>query len=170
MFSVRRFDCFPLSKGDDTFWFGSKTVGIGILKVMRESFLRVGVRTYLLGGAIDGSEANGIIRDPNFLTLDENGISYGISTRSDAVWKGSCCLITSLEERQEVWNDCRSYKVRDGSNGNIVVEASALRLDREESDWKESNGNERSWHWRKERQTIHSKDNDVREARISKHA
>ncbi|GJR26759.1 hypothetical protein Tco_1102991 [Tanacetum coccineum] len=28
MFSVRRFDCFPLSKGDDTFWFGSKTVGM----------------------------------------------------------------------------------------------------------------------------------------------
>ncbi|GJV46597.1 hypothetical protein Tco_1431133 [Tanacetum coccineum] len=24
MFSVRRFDCFPLSKGDDTFWFGSR--------------------------------------------------------------------------------------------------------------------------------------------------
>ncbi|GJU91076.1 retrovirus-related pol polyprotein from transposon TNT 1-94 [Tanacetum coccineum] len=26
MFSVWRFDCFPLSKGDDTFWFGSKTL------------------------------------------------------------------------------------------------------------------------------------------------
>ncbi|GJX07175.1 hypothetical protein Tco_0195107, partial [Tanacetum coccineum] len=78
---------------------------------------RVGVRTYLLGGAIDGSEANGIIRDPNeeilvvetmaemvmhekvvkmlpskvfhkdissFTPHVRNGISYGISTRSDA--------------------------------------------------------------------------------------
>ncbi|GJV12648.1 hypothetical protein Tco_1354189 [Tanacetum coccineum] len=62
---------------------------------------RVDVRTYLLGGAIDSSEANGIIRDPKLelensrFTFDlvplsyesvdvANRISYGISTRSDA--------------------------------------------------------------------------------------
>ncbi|GJS40574.1 hypothetical protein Tco_0565617 [Tanacetum coccineum] len=28
--------------------------------------------------------------------------------------------------RQEVWNDCRSCKVRDGSNGNLLWEASVL--------------------------------------------
>ncbi|GJV02060.1 hypothetical protein Tco_1335629 [Tanacetum coccineum] len=35
------------------------------------------------------------------------------------ICEGSCRL-TSLE-RQEVWNDCRSYKVRVGSNGNLLV-------------------------------------------------
>ncbi|GKA01968.1 hypothetical protein Tco_0674633 [Tanacetum coccineum] len=40
------------------------------------------------------------------------------------ICKGSCRL-TSLE-RQEVWNDCRSCKVRVGSNGNLWWEASVL--------------------------------------------
>ncbi|GJZ03854.1 hypothetical protein Tco_0537129 [Tanacetum coccineum] len=40
------------------------------------------------------------------------------------ICKGSCRL-TSLE-RQEVWNDCRSCKVRVGSNGNLLWEASVL--------------------------------------------
>ncbi|GJQ96764.1 hypothetical protein Tco_0007903 [Tanacetum coccineum] len=106
MFSVRRFDCFPLSKGDDTFWFGSKTVGpyqLVHVKFEISSWrgARVDVRTYLLGGAIDGSEANGIIRDPKLelessrFTFDlvplsyesvdvVNRILYGIITRSDA--------------------------------------------------------------------------------------
>ncbi|GJV10226.1 hypothetical protein Tco_1351767 [Tanacetum coccineum] len=53
---------------------------------------RVDGRSYLQSGAIDGSEANGIIRDP----------------------------------KQEVWNDCRSYKVRVGSNGDLLWEASVL--------------------------------------------
>ncbi|GJT72783.1 hypothetical protein Tco_1032069 [Tanacetum coccineum] len=53
---------------------------------------RVGGRSYLLSGAIDGSEANRIIRD----------------------------------SKQEVWNDCRSYKVRVGSNGNLLWEASVF--------------------------------------------
>ncbi|GJS13001.1 hypothetical protein Tco_0407473 [Tanacetum coccineum] len=68
MFSVRRFDCFPLSKGDDTFWFGSKTVGMDEslwsefgISSLRGS--RVDGRSYLLSGAIDGSEANIIIHD-----------------------------------------------------------------------------------------------------------
>ncbi|GJY47088.1 hypothetical protein Tco_0436151 [Tanacetum coccineum] len=40
------------------------------------------------------------------------------------ICEGSCCL-TSLE-RQEVLNDCRSCKVRVGSNGNLLWEASVL--------------------------------------------
>ncbi|GJW28315.1 hypothetical protein Tco_0045190 [Tanacetum coccineum] len=80
MFSVRRFDCFPLSKGDDTFWFGSKTVG------MDESlwfvwFARVlvivDVRTYLLGGVINGSKANGIIRNPK-LELESSRFTFDL--------------------------------------------------------------------------------------------
>ncbi|GJW50069.1 hypothetical protein Tco_0091420 [Tanacetum coccineum] len=40
------------------------------------------------------------------------------------ICEGSCRL-TSLE-RQELWNDCRSCKVRVGSNGNLLWEASVL--------------------------------------------
>ncbi|GJW01484.1 hypothetical protein Tco_1556735 [Tanacetum coccineum] len=40
------------------------------------------------------------------------------------IYEGSCCLMSL--ERQEVWNDCRSCKVRVGSNGNLLWEASAL--------------------------------------------
>ncbi|GJU08145.1 hypothetical protein Tco_1124575 [Tanacetum coccineum] len=138
---------------------------------------RVGVRTYLLGGVIDGSEANGIIRDPKLelesshFTFDlvpfsyesvdivvgenwllrhkvrvrENGTKedrgvpkelVGFTPRrrmgfrmelvqgATPICEGSCRL-TSLE-RQEVWNDCRSCKVRVGSNGNFLWEASVL--------------------------------------------
>ncbi|GJR32575.1 hypothetical protein Tco_1108807 [Tanacetum coccineum] len=125
---------------------------------------RVGVRTYLLGGAIDGSEANGIIRDPKLelessrFTFDLVPLSYesvdvvvgenwllrhkaemdlvGFTPRrrigfrmelvqgATPICEGSCRL-TSLE-RQEVWNDCRSCKVRVGSNGNLLWEASVL--------------------------------------------
>ncbi|GJV25670.1 retrovirus-related pol polyprotein from transposon TNT 1-94 [Tanacetum coccineum] len=175
MFPVRHFDCFPLSKGDDAFWLGSKTVG------MDESlwlFGLVGVRTYLLGGAIVGSEANGIIRDPKLelessrFTFDLVPLSYesvdvvvgenwllrhkaemvchekvvkipcvpkeliGFTPRrrigfrmelvqgATSICEGSCRL-TSLE-RKEVWNDCKSCKVRVGSNGNLWWEASVL--------------------------------------------
>ncbi|GJY90369.1 hypothetical protein Tco_0505565, partial [Tanacetum coccineum] len=38
---------------------------------------RVGVRTYLLGGAIDGSEANGIIRDPK-LELESSRFTFDL--------------------------------------------------------------------------------------------
>ncbi|GJX55872.1 hypothetical protein Tco_0285769 [Tanacetum coccineum] len=117
------------------------------------------VRTYLLGGAIDSSEANGIIRDPKLelensrFTFDLVPLSYEsvdvvvgenwllrhkaemvlrrrIGFRMELVQgatpicEGSCRL-TSLE-KQEVWNDCRSCKVRVGSNGNLLWEASVL--------------------------------------------
>ncbi|GKF48894.1 hypothetical protein Tco_0142145 [Tanacetum coccineum] len=102
---------------------------------------RVGVRTYLLGGAIDGSKANGIIHDPKLeiessrVTFDLVPLSYesvdvSMGFRMELVQgatpicEGSCHL-TSLE-RQEVWNDCWSCKVRVGSNGNLLWEASVL--------------------------------------------
>ncbi|GJY91102.1 hypothetical protein Tco_0506298 [Tanacetum coccineum] len=139
---------------------------------------RVDVRTYLLGCAIDGSEANGIIRNPKLelesshFTFDLVPLSYesvdvvvgenwllrhkaemvchekvvkmpcvpkelvGFTPRrrigfrmelvqgATPICEGSCRL-TSLE-RQEVWNDCRSCKVRVGSNGNLLWEASVL--------------------------------------------
>ncbi|GJY63661.1 putative reverse transcriptase domain-containing protein [Tanacetum coccineum] len=90
-------------------WYYSLGVFLEIVDVfVRSEFeistwrgARVDVRTYLLGGAIDSSEANGIIRDPKLelenscFTFDlvplsyesvdvANRISYGISTRSDA--------------------------------------------------------------------------------------
>ncbi|GJR13831.1 hypothetical protein Tco_0796483 [Tanacetum coccineum] len=171
MFSVWRFDCFPLSKGDDTFWFGSKTVGMemspyGLFGLQEFLSCSVDVRTYLLGGAIDSSEENGIIRDPE-LELESSRFIFDLvplsyesvdvvclrfvekrtkgdtrsrrSTKEDElrlcdifvvlqgampICEGSCRL-TSLE-RQEVWNDCRSCKVRVGSNGNLLREASVL--------------------------------------------
>ncbi|GJY31978.1 hypothetical protein Tco_0415473, partial [Tanacetum coccineum] len=108
---------------------------------------RVDVRTYLLDGAIDGSKANGIIRDlklkleSSCFTFDLVPLSYesvdvvveenlllrhkaGMYKERRRFCEGSCRL-TSLE-RQEVWNDCRSCKVRVGSNGNLLWEASVL--------------------------------------------
>ncbi|GJS33670.1 hypothetical protein Tco_0532052 [Tanacetum coccineum] len=64
---------------------------------------RVDVRTYLLGGAIDGSEANGIIRDPK-LELESSRFTFDL---------------VPLRLR---W----SYKVRVGSNGNLLWEAFVL--------------------------------------------
>ncbi|GJT59921.1 putative reverse transcriptase domain-containing protein [Tanacetum coccineum] len=77
------------------------------------SFERVDGRSYLLRGAIDGSEVNRIISD--FKLEFEN-------SRAMPIYEGSCRL--TFLERQEVWNDCRSYKVRVGSNGNLLWEAS----------------------------------------------
>ncbi|GJZ72527.1 hypothetical protein Tco_0636378 [Tanacetum coccineum] len=126
--------------------------------LMRLLGLRVGVRTYLLGGAIHGSEANAIIHDPK-LELESSRFTFDLVTSLVSSWRkrtkedtrsrrstkedelrlcdmfvvlqgatpiceGSCRL-TSLE-RQEGWNDCRSCKVRVGSNGNLWWEASVL--------------------------------------------
>ncbi|GJV05875.1 hypothetical protein Tco_1343531 [Tanacetum coccineum] len=103
---------------------------------------RVDVRTYLLGGAIDSSEANGIIRDPKLelensrFTFDlvplsyesvdvVNRMPYGIVQEQRPISFTRSCRLTSLE-RQEVWNNCRSCKVRVGSDGNLLWEASVL--------------------------------------------
>ncbi|GKF17005.1 hypothetical protein Tco_0061923, partial [Tanacetum coccineum] len=63
----------------------------------------VDVRTYLLGGAIDSSKANGIIRDPK-LELESSRFTFDL---------------VPLRLR---W----SCKVRVGSNGNLLWEASVL--------------------------------------------
>ncbi|GJX56261.1 hypothetical protein Tco_0286158 [Tanacetum coccineum] len=153
-------------------WYYSLGVFLEIVDVfVRSEFeisswrgARVDVRTYLLGGAIDSSEANGIIRDPKLelessrFTFDLVPLSYesvdviigenwllrhkaemellGFTPRrrigfrmelvqgATPIYEGSCRL-TSLE-RQEVWNDCRSCKVKVGSNGNLLWEASVL--------------------------------------------
>ncbi|GJX27904.1 hypothetical protein Tco_0235983 [Tanacetum coccineum] len=145
----------------------SDTVGIVvvILKLVRELVFvelptaRVGsrvvdVRMYLLGGAIDSSEANGIIRDPKLelesscFTFDlvplsyesvnvvvgenwllrhkaeMNRISYGISTKSDADLQRLVSFDVFRKARG--LDDCRSCKVRVGSNGNLLWEASVL--------------------------------------------
>ncbi|GKC19907.1 putative reverse transcriptase domain-containing protein [Tanacetum coccineum] len=100
---------------------------------------RVDVRTYLLGGAIDGNEANGIIRDPKF-ELESSRFTFDLvplSYESVDVVVGENWLLRHKAEMvchekvvkmpwQEVWNDCRSCKVRVGSNGNLWWEASVL--------------------------------------------
>ncbi|GJY03954.1 hypothetical protein Tco_0369894 [Tanacetum coccineum] len=137
-------------------WYYSLGVFLEIVDVfVRSEFeisswrgARVDVRTYLLGGAIDSSEANGIIRDPK-LELESSRcilIEYfsmgayddlvGFTPRRRIGFRmklvqgampicEDSCRLTFLE-RQEVWNDCRSCKMRVGSNGNLFWEASLL--------------------------------------------
>ncbi|GJT87260.1 hypothetical protein Tco_1068977 [Tanacetum coccineum] len=52
------------------------------------------------------------------------GFRMELVQRATPICEGSCRL-TSLE-RQEMWNDCRTCKVRVGSNGNLLWEASVL--------------------------------------------
>ncbi|GJU06877.1 hypothetical protein Tco_1123307 [Tanacetum coccineum] len=92
--------------GRDT-WYYSLGVSSIIDAFVRSEFgisswrgSRVDGRSYLLSGAIDDSEANRIICD------------------SKSEFENS--------QKQEVWNDCRSCKVRVGSNGNLLWEASVL--------------------------------------------
>ncbi|GJQ98992.1 hypothetical protein Tco_0521977 [Tanacetum coccineum] len=100
---------------------------------------RVDVRTYLLGGAIDSSEANGIIRDPK-LELESSRFTFDLvplSYESVDVVVGENWLLRHKAEMvchekvvkmpwQEVWNDCMSCKVRISSNGNLLWEVSVL--------------------------------------------
>ncbi|GJR74573.1 hypothetical protein Tco_0086938 [Tanacetum coccineum] len=93
----------------------------------------------LLGGAIDGSEAMDLFASSSWRKQTKEDTRSRRSTKEDElrlcdifvvlqgatpICEGSCRL-TSLE-RQEVWNDCRSCKVRVGSNGNLLWEASVL--------------------------------------------
>ncbi|GJV08136.1 putative reverse transcriptase domain-containing protein [Tanacetum coccineum] len=67
----------------------SAIIGLSELKIVREVFvkillesfgklsIRVDVRTYLLGGAIDSSKANGIIRDPK-LELESSRFTFDL--------------------------------------------------------------------------------------------
>ncbi|GJX78956.1 hypothetical protein Tco_0327105 [Tanacetum coccineum] len=91
---VRGFACFPLLKVGGLFFLSTFTLGcffsfwnrvifgsipIGACEVEISSWrgARVDVRTYLLGGAIDGSEANGIIRDPK-LELESSRFTFDL--------------------------------------------------------------------------------------------
>ncbi|GJT26728.1 hypothetical protein Tco_0907003 [Tanacetum coccineum] len=92
---------------------------------------RVGVRTYLLGGAIDGSEANGIIRDPK-LELESSRFTFDLvplSYESVDVVVGENWLLRHKAEmvcHEKVVKMPWSCKVRVGSNGNLLWEASVL--------------------------------------------
>ncbi|GJR90125.1 hypothetical protein Tco_0214136 [Tanacetum coccineum] len=124
-------------------WYYSLGVFLEIVDVFVRS------ETYLLGGAIDGSKANGIIRDPKLelesscftfdlvplsyesvdVVVGENWllrhrISYGISTKSDADLQRLVSFDVFRKARG--LDDCRSCKVRVGSNGNLLWEASVL--------------------------------------------
>ncbi|GJY78280.1 hypothetical protein Tco_0484081 [Tanacetum coccineum] len=92
---------------------------------------RVGVRTYLLGGAIDGSEANGIIRDPK-LELESSHFTFDLVPLSyesvDVVVRENWLLRHKAEMvcHEKVVKMPWSCKVRVGSNGNLWWEASVL--------------------------------------------
>ncbi|GJQ88877.1 hypothetical protein Tco_0000016 [Tanacetum coccineum] len=108
---------------------------------------RVDVRTYLLGGAIKvllSYESVDVVVGEYWLLghiKDENGIAtemdlVGFTPRrrigfrmeliqgATPICEGSCRL--TFLKRQKVWNNCRSCKVRVGSNGNLLWEASVL--------------------------------------------
>ncbi|GKA98483.1 putative reverse transcriptase domain-containing protein [Tanacetum coccineum] len=92
---------------------------------------RVDVRTYLLGGAIDGSEANGIIRNPK-LELESSRFTFDLvplSYESVDVVVGKNWLLRHKAElvcHEKVIKMPWSSKVRVGSNGNLLWEASVL--------------------------------------------
>ncbi|GJV42350.1 hypothetical protein Tco_1420790 [Tanacetum coccineum] len=114
---------------------GTWYYSLGVSSIV-DAFVRVDGRSHLLSGEIAGSEANRIIRDSKLREFSFYlvPLSYGSIDVADLVGftprrrigfrmelvqgvtpicKGSCRL-ASLE-RQEVWNDCRSCKVRDWS-------------------------------------------------------
>ncbi|GJV12647.1 hypothetical protein Tco_1354188 [Tanacetum coccineum] len=97
-----------------------------ILAVQSEAF-----KTYLLGGAIDGSEANGIIRDPK-LELESSRFTFDLvplSYESVDVVVGENWLLRHKAEmvcHEKVVKMPWSCKVRVGSNGNLWWEASVL--------------------------------------------
>ncbi|GJS66423.1 retrovirus-related pol polyprotein from transposon TNT 1-94 [Tanacetum coccineum] len=86
---------------------------------------RVDVRTYLLGGAINGSKANGIIRDPK-LELESSRFTFDLvplSYESVDVVVGENWL---LRHKAEMVFHGRNCKVRVGSNGNLLWKAFVL--------------------------------------------
>ncbi|GJQ95534.1 hypothetical protein Tco_0006673 [Tanacetum coccineum] len=101
---------------------------------------RVDVRTYLLGGAIDSSEANGIIRDPK-LELENSRFTFDLvplSYESVDVVVGENWLLRHKAEmvcHEKVVKMPWSCKVRVGSNGNLLWEASVLLGRKKGSSW-----------------------------------
>ncbi|GJR33984.1 hypothetical protein Tco_1209668 [Tanacetum coccineum] len=112
-----------------SFTFGDKEMILFEISSWRGA--RVGVRTYLLGGAIDGSEANGIIRDPK-LELESSCFTFDLvplSYESVDVVVGENWLLRHKAEmvcHEKVVKMPWSCKVRVGSNGNLLWEASVL--------------------------------------------
>ncbi|GJU81079.1 hypothetical protein Tco_1283444 [Tanacetum coccineum] len=120
-------------------WYYSLGVFLEIVDVfVRSEFeisswrgARVDVRTYLLGGAIDSSEANGIIRDPK-LELENSRFTFDLvplSYESVDVVVGENWLLRHKAEmvcHEKVVKMPWSCKVRVGSNGNLLWEASVL--------------------------------------------
>ncbi|GKB72493.1 hypothetical protein Tco_0933905 [Tanacetum coccineum] len=99
---------------------------------------RVDVRTYLLGGAIDGSEVNGIIRNPK-LELESSRFTFNLVPLSyesvDVVvgenWllrhKAEMVCLEKVVKMPWKFGEClRNYKVTVGSNGNLLWKASVL--------------------------------------------
>ncbi|GJQ90490.1 putative reverse transcriptase domain-containing protein [Tanacetum coccineum] len=125
------------------FTFGDKEMISVIEAIIREVFVkllldsfwklsvRVDVRTYLLGGAIDSSEAIGIIRDPK-LELDNSRFTFDLvplSYESVDVVVGENWLLRHKVEmvcHEKVVKMPWSCKVRVGSNGNLLWEACVL--------------------------------------------
>ncbi|GJW48246.1 hypothetical protein Tco_0079892 [Tanacetum coccineum] len=87
--------------------------------------------TYLLGGAIDSSEANGIIHDPK-LELKSSRFTFDLvplSYKSVDIVVGENWLLRHKAEmvcHEKVVKMPWSCKVRVGSNGNLLWEASVL--------------------------------------------
>ncbi|GKB74507.1 putative reverse transcriptase domain-containing protein [Tanacetum coccineum] len=120
-------------------WYYSLGVFLEIVDVfVRSEFeisswrgARVDVRTYLLGGAIDSSEANGIIRDPK-LELENSRFTFDLvplSYESVDVVVGENWLLRHKAEmvcHEKVVKMPWSCKVRVGSNGNLLWEVSVL--------------------------------------------
>ncbi|GJY63548.1 putative reverse transcriptase domain-containing protein [Tanacetum coccineum] len=120
-------------------WYYSLGVFLEIVDVfVRSEFeisswrgARVDVKTYLLGGAIDSSEANGIIRDPK-LELENSCFTFDLvplSCESVDVVIGENWLLRHKAEmvcHEKVVKMPWSCKVRVGSNGNLLWEASVL--------------------------------------------
>ncbi|GJT14453.1 putative reverse transcriptase domain-containing protein [Tanacetum coccineum] len=124
-------------------WYYSLGVFLEIVDVfVRSEFeisswrgARVDVRTYLLGGAIDSSEANGIIRDPK-LELENSRFTFDLvplSYESVDVVVGENWLLRHKAEmvcHEKVVKMPWNFKVRVGSNGNLLWKASVLLVGR----------------------------------------
>ncbi|GKB29344.1 hypothetical protein Tco_0868745 [Tanacetum coccineum] len=105
---------------------GTWYYSLGVSSIVDAFEVRVDGRSYLQSGAIDGSEANGIIRDPK-LELESSRFTFDLvplSYESVDVVVGENWL---LRHKAEMGNAMRrSCKVRVRSNGNLLWEASVL--------------------------------------------
>ncbi|GJU97117.1 hypothetical protein Tco_1326388 [Tanacetum coccineum] len=109
---------------------GTWYYSLGVSSIV-DAFVRVDVRTYLLGGAIDGSKENGIIHDPK-LELESSRFTFDLVPLSyesvDVVVGENWSLRHKAMKvyHEKVVKMPWSCKVRVGSNGNLLWEASVL--------------------------------------------